>query len=578
MTTTLLPRAGRRQRSLVHQSTPHTSETRASARSLPWWRSGAWRSTAVLGLTGSALAALSLPPAALAPLAWIAPIPWLLLVAQAQLTGRRPYAMLWLCGFLWWFAVLHFLRLPHPATVVGWFAMSAYLAFYLPGFVALARSAVHRWRVPLVIAAPVVWVGLELFRSHFLTGFSMAQWGHTQWRWIELIQIADLAGGYAVSGLLIFVAACLTVAVTALPRRAGLVPLAMAAVAVGTTLGYGYWRTANVATRPGPTVAIIQGSIDTELKWDPNQAERVHREYLDLTYRAVEERSKLDAVIWPETMYREALLTYAPDAAPEPGDDWTFAELEEAAASQQRRLRNMVASVGTPMLLGVDTLDFGPGVTHSYNSAILVEPGGEIAARYDKMHPVIFSHEYIPLSRTFPSIYKLTPFKRGLEPGREPVAVPLGNATAAVSICYENVLPHLIARQVRTLRSQGHEPDLLVNLTNDGWFWGSSELDLHLMCAAFRALECRKPMIVAANTGFSAHIDASGRVVARGPRRATGTIVTEVPLDGRASIYLAIGDWPAGLCLLACVGLMLGGLQARYSDRQRARALLNQPC
>ena len=66
---------------------------------------------------------------------------------------------------------------------------------------------------------------------------------------------------------------------------------------------------------------------------------------------------------------------------------------------------------------------------------------------------------------------------------------------------------------------------MLVNLTNDGWFWGSSELDLHLMCGVFRAVECRKPMVIAANTGFSAVIDADGRILFQGPRRDTDVVV-----------------------------------------------------
>ena len=66
----------------------------------------------------------------------------------------------------------------------------------------------------------------------------------------------------------------------------------------------------------------------------------------------------------------------------------------------------------------------------------------------------------------------------------------------------------MIRAQVAQLRDEVQEPDVLVNLTNDGWFWGSSELDMHLACAVFRAVECRKPFLIAANTGFSAWIDS----------------------------------------------------------------------
>jgi len=90
---------------------------------------------------------------------------------------------------------------------------------------------------------------------------------------------------------------------------------------------------------------------------------------------------------------------------------------------------------------------------------------------------------------------------------------------------------------------------VLASLTNDGWFWGSSELDMHLICGVFRAVECRKPLVIAANTGFSAWIDGDGRIRAQGPRRETGTVLATVGRDPRKSWYLEHGDWPAGVCL-----------------------------
>ena len=102
-----------------------------------------------------------------------------------------------------------------------------------------------------------------------------------------------------------------------------------------------------------------------------------------------------------------------------------------------------------------------------------------------------------------------------------------------------------------------------MNLTNDGWFHGSSELDLHLVCGVFRAIECRKPFLVAANTGFSAWIDSSGHIVRQAGRRTTGWIVADVELDDRRSPYLAYGDVPAGPCLVGCIGLAGCGLAGR---------------
>jgi apolipoprotein N-acyltransferase len=133
----------------------------------------------------------------------------------------------------------------------------------------------------------------------------------------------------------------------------------------------------------------------------------------------------------------------------------------------------------------------------------------------------------------------------------------------APDICYETVIPHLIRRQVLELREQGEEPDVLVNITNDGWFRGSSELDMHLACGVFRAIEMRKPLVIAANTGFSASIDGNGRILQQGPRRKSDALIAHVALDSRRSHYLDHGDWFSGLCLLGCAGLACVGLWTR---------------
>jgi apolipoprotein N-acyltransferase len=171
----------------------------------PWFLS-----TLPIALLGSLLLWASLPPLALGWLGWIAPVPWLWLVRGEHLASRRPYATIWLAGFVFWLLAIHWLRLPHPAVYLGWLALSAYLAFYLPVFVGLSRVAVHRVRAPLWLAAPIVWTGLELARAHLLTGFLMGSLAHTQVKWTAVIQISDLVGEYGVDFLMMTVAACIT--------------------------------------------------------------------------------------------------------------------------------------------------------------------------------------------------------------------------------------------------------------------------------------------------------------------------------------------------------------------------------
>ena len=129
-------------------------------------------------------------------------------------------------------------------------------------------------------------------------------------------------------------------------------------------------------------------------------------------------------------------------------------------------------------------------------------------------------------------------------------------------------MPHLMRRHVVQLTRCGQSPDVLINLTNDGWFWGSSILDMQLNCAIFRAVELRRPFVIAANTGFSASISGNGIVLTKGPRRKTAVLLAEVVPDGRISRYAMWGDWPASCCTLFCVSMIAGALLRRWRRQQ----------
>ncbi len=173
--------------------------------------------------------------------------------------------------------------------------------------------------------------------------------------------------------------------------------------------------------------------------------------------------------------------------------------------------------------------------------------------------------EYLPWGDVFPWLYGITPMAQGLDPGQEPQCFRVHGWCLSPSICFESTVPHLIRQQVETLRKSNCPPDLLVNVTNDGWFWGSNILDLQLACAVFRAIENRLPVIIAANTGISAYVDSRGHVQQHGPRRGEAVLSAEVETDGRLSCYRRVGDLPAGLCACFCLAVAVFGLAARLS-------------
>lgn len=527
----------------------------------------AWR-TLLIGCAGSVLLWLAQPPVAWWPLAWLTPAVWARLVMMPTLAGARPYRALWVSGMLYWLLAVYWVCLPHPLTSIGWLALSAYLGLYLPLFVALARVAVQRFGWPVNAACAVVWTGLELMQAHLFSGFHMAALGHTQHRWLELIQISDLGGGYLVSFVVMFVGASLaSMGVTAAAWK----PLLSAAALLAAVVGYGYCRLGQSTTEPSLTAALIQGSIDMRVVSDADEfrkvREQIDRQYLELTEKALAERPDADVLIWPETMFLEPLVTYDADVREIDGVKTSREQLDYVTLQQQAKVGALARRFGKPMLLGIDAWHYLADRVERFNSVVLTEPDGRIGRRYDKMHPVMFG-EYIPLAQRIPLLYQITPLTGGIESGRDAQAMRIRNAQGreivlCSSICYESVLAHVIRRQVASLAARDEEPDVLVNHTNDGWFRGSSELEMHLVCSVFRAVECRKPVLIAANTGISAWIDGDGRIRRRCGKLEPSWLVADVGVDGRKSVYVWLGDWPAGLCLLACFVLALAGMAAR---------------
>lgn len=554
-----------------------------------------------MAVPGSLMMFAALPPAALGWLAWIAPVPWLLLIRRPRFTGRWPYLKLWLSGFLFWFLALHWLRLPHPATSIGWVAVACYLGLYVPAFVALGRQAVHRLGLPFVIIAPMIWTGLELARAHLLSGFLMASLAHTQVHFISLIQISDLAGEYAVGFLVMLVASAIAdmVARKIMPPekeldgsksrgqefafwkecfKHGFAP-AVAVIALLVSIGYGRWRLGESITATGPRVALIQGNSLATWKQDAKKADRIMREYWLLSMRAVSAANRvgggrpLDLVVWPETMFRAGLLEYTQAYADSPYAAAWEGSLPERAAVGPESIANLVKTIRTPVLLGIDTLQLdvssdGMEIQQSTNSAVLADRSGVIMGCYDKVHLVMFG-EYIPFANQIPILSRLTPVTLAVTPGDGPVGFESEGILYAPNICYESVLPHFIRRQVAILSARGQRPDVLVNLTNDAWYWGSSELDMHLACDVFRSVETRTPMVVAANGGLSAHIDSCGRIVEQSPRQVADVILADIALDRRVSLYAQWGDWFAWGCLVATGIVAILGI-GRYGNLRRA--------
>lgn len=522
-------------------------------------------STLGIALAGSLLAFLAQPPCSLWPLAWIAPAPWLFLLRDDRFKRRGSYFAAWLAGLAYWLAALNSLTQPHWLTAVGWVVLSAYLGCYLPAFMAVTRIGVKRLRLPLIVAAPVVWTGLECVQTHVLDGFNFASLGHSQYRWLQIIQISDLGGAYAVSALVMLVAASL-VAAWGPQNTIATIRLVPGIGALAAALIYGQVRLSQSGGRPGPKVALIQGSIDT--RFDAPAVDRdIAQHYVALTLSAARAHTDLDLIVWPEGQWPWFVAELAPGASL-PADDppELFRSIRENGLASRRELEMFAREMKVPLLVGLSAIEIGIGERRSFNSVQYVDPLAGLGERYDKRTLVMFG-EYVPFAEAIPFLRKLTPVHDETHVGRRLPAWRIGDARLAATVCFESSLPQRVRDNILELRERGEEPDVLVNATNDGWFFGTSALDLHLICGVFRAIECRKPFIVAANTGFSASIDADGRLSAIGPRRKAAVIVAEVELDNRTSLYLLWGDFFGWGCVIAIAAICTTGSIIAWRSR-----------
>jgi apolipoprotein N-acyltransferase len=565
---------------------PRSREPSTKHETLPWYRS-----TFALAMSGGIILFVAFPPLNVWPLAWIAPLPWIWLVQRSQLAGRRPLLAVWAASSAHWLAMVEGIRQAHYANYLGWLALALYLAIYLPLFIGLTRHAVHGWKVPLLIAAPVVWTGLELVRGHLITGFSLGLLGHTQLAWTPLLQISDVFGAYGVSFVMMLVAAALAQAIAPSWKAIRWQPLVIAATVLIAVLTYGHRRMNELQIRadqatPTLRVALIQESVDKKFEYDPVRNQRTVEKYLALTLSARDRHPDLDLVVWPESVftgnYPDVIVDGPP--VPPPGVALTedelrthlqrmtrlFAEKAQRIAQRVNRVwrDGEFRSLDIWMLVGCGTVHVGGGSSRDYNAVLLIDPEGNIVDRYYKMHPVMFG-EYIPFGQVLPWIYKLTPLPQGLTPGISPQAFAVKDIRLSSSVCFESTVPHLIRRQLATLTREGTPPDALVNVTDDGWFFGASILDLQLACAVFRAIELRRPMLVAANTGISAWIDEQGRIQQRGPRREPEILFGKLRHCDARSVYASWGDLPAAVCLAACILLAISQLVQHWTNRKR---------
>jgi apolipoprotein N-acyltransferase len=517
---------------------------------------------AVAGLLLSA----AYPLPCLAGAAWVAP--GLMLAAAMGCRRGEAFRLGYVAGLAHFLSSLYWL-LYIPVNwlpIIGWLALGAFLALYPALWVWLSlavpwgpvtpprlppadRPAVHRaLRLAWPLYAAALWVATEFLRAWLLSGFPWDLLGVTQFRLLPLIQISAVTGVWGVSFLLCWTSAALLLAALAwlrapTRRAAWLADLALPLVTVLAVFLIGNHRLA----RPRPTVgelrvACIQPSIPQTMIWDPDANTNRFAQLLALSRQAL--ASKPDLALWPEA----ALPSL---------------DLESFTA-----LTNLLREYRVPLLFGADDVAPRPGATHPedrdfFNAALLFNGDGGFESIYHKRKLVMFG-EFVPLARWLPFLRYITPIEGGFTPGKGPAEFTLGNPRVRLCplICFEDIFPGVVQRSLKP------ETDLLVNLTNNGWFGEGAAQWQHAATAIFRAIENGLPLLRSANNGLTCWVDPQGRIVqqftdAHGSIYGAGIFTARIPLPAPAdrdyTFYRRHGDWfPWACSLIALLGVLAG--------------------
>ena len=470
--------------------------------------------------------------------------------AQARHSARRIFLLglatggVYFAGTLYWLVetMTTFGGLATPLAAFAAALLVAYLSLF-PAVFALALARLHRafGTTALLLAAPV-WVATELGRQYVWDGFPWALLGYSQVTVLPVAQVVSIVGVYGLSGILALVAsAAAMVALDATWRRWAFVAATVLLVAATTFWGSARLRDSRLVSSGSPIrVAVLQGNIAQEDKWNPELRDAITDRYVQMTRDALAAGARF--IIWPES-----------------STPFYF----ERDIIRGGAIRRLAAEHQATLLIGsdqVEPLRASPAADEAsseyYNAAFLVKPDGQVGAVYRKMHLVPFG-EYVPLKTLLFFVGPIVEAVSAFTPGRDPVLLPVGENRASTAICYEVIFPSLIRRFVL----DGSE--LLTTITNDAWYGRSSAAYQHWEQASMRAIEQGRYLARAANTGISGFVDPYGRVLQASDLFEPAVLVQDVRFLQHRTIYNRIGDVVAWLSLALVAAALLATWRVR---------------
>ena len=516
----------------------------------------------ILVLSGLLLTA-AFPKLSQERLAWLALVPllWALNDAGPREAFRRGlvFGIAHFLSLLYWLVptMVIYGHLPVVLSVSILFIFAAVLSLLFIAPMTCGFALVGRTPLRVLLFFPVFWVGFEYLRSFLFTGFPWELLGYSQHSRLQLIQISDIVGVYGVSGLIALANAALFLATLVVCRktwrgrpvtgRMAIGGIAAAAVLVGLTWAYGELRIREIdrlaSAAPTARVAVVQGNIEQSQKWEPAFQAATIENYIRLSLSTRPQQPEL--IVWPES------------AAP-------FYFLKEVPPT--RMLLEGVVANGTHFLIGAPAFELKGKNADYFNRAYLIGPGGEVLGTYDKAHLVPYG-EFTPFKEYLPFLGKIVEHVGDFVAGTKGMTLDWQGRKLGIQICYEIIFPELS----RQLTKNGAA--LLVNITNDAWYGTTAGPYQHFSLVVLRAVENRRALARAANTGISAFIDPVGRVLDPTPLMEEAAVTRALPLLTTETIYTRFGDVFAFVCLsiaLVGAGWEWFSSKRKFSSKQRA--------
>jgi apolipoprotein N-acyltransferase len=456
----------------------------------------------------------------------------------------------------------------HTTVAVGSLLLLAgYLSVYTAFFCMIVNWLTGRpgsgLSVSVLLTAPAAWVGLDVARGWLFTGMPWMDLGYGLFRQPLLLQAADLGGHHLITFFIVQINTLLywllnrAFSRTKTAKRQYMLAL-MVCLMLYCVGGYSMlrWRQVEAlsAAAEQVTAAAVQGNISQDEKWSPAIKEKTIDRYLALSAKAAQQGERLQLMVWPETAlpfypHREPLMSRVRDFAKEK-QIYLLLGAPYFTVKTERQDEQFISSLRP---------------VEYFNSALMLDRSGATTGRYNKQHLVPFG-EYVPLRDFLWFVKPLVELVGDFTPGDSSKPLEAGGIRAGVLICFESIFPD-IAR-----RTAEEGANLLVSMTNDAWYGQSSAPQHSWAMTVLRAVENRRSLVRAANTGISGFVLPTGAVSRESGLFTAEALTDTVPLLTEQTVFAQGGHWFGHACL-ALTGLFLFGRIWACSKQRRQKIL-----